>query len=127
MADNKIKMGIDLTEIKRIEKSIEKNADFLMRFFGDEERQLFRGKNASARVAAAFAAKEAFSKALGTGVKGFSLREVQALRDENGAPFLKLSGKAAELVEKSGLSLSISLTHTSDYAAAVVVAYEQST
>lgn len=45
-------------------------------------------------IAANFAAKEAFAKALGTGVRGFSLNEVSVLRGELGAPYIKLAGNA---------------------------------
>ena len=61
----------------------------------------------------------AFSKALGTGVRGFSLREVSVLRDKLGAPFLSLSKKAAQLAQ--GYEISLSLTHTTHYASAVVI------
>lgn len=120
---NNLQTGIDLVLIKRIEKSIEQNADFLMRFFGDEERKLFDIKNPFPRIAANFAAKEAFSKAMQTGIVGFSLNEVQALRGENGAPYLYLTGKAEELAKKSGYTFSLSLSHTDEYATAIVVAY----
>ena len=73
-------------------------------------------------MAANFAAKEAFSKALGTGLRGFRLTEVQVLRDEWGAPFFQLDGTAAERAR--GLCFSVSLTHTREYAQAFVLAEE---
>lgn len=121
---NKICTGIDLVEIDRIRNSIEKDAKFLMRFFGEEERKLFHTANAAERIAANFAAKEAFSKALGTGFVGFSLNEVQTLRDESGAPYLQLSGKAKELAEHKQLQFSVSLSHTKEYATAIVIGYQ---
>lgn len=120
-----IAAGIDLVMIKRIEKSLENN-HFLTRFFGEEEQELFSKTQGEQhkieRVAANFAAKEAFSKALGTGVRAFSLCEVQILRDKLGAPYFKLSGKALELCQEKRLDLAVSLSHTTEYATAVVVA-----
>ncbi len=114
-----IKTGIDLVSIKRIENSI-KNPRFLQRIFSKEENLLFLKKDFKAEtIAANFAGKEAFSKALGTGFRGFSFNEVEILRDELGAPFIKLSGKAKELAK--GYIMSISLTHTEIDAGAVVV------
>lgn len=115
------RIGIDLVEISRIEKSM-KNPRFTARVFGISERALFCGKRAFERAAANFAAKEAFGKALGTGIAGFSLSEVETLRDPAGAPYLKLSGRAAAIARERGLRFSVSLTHTESYAAAVVLA-----
>ena len=117
--------GLDLTPIDRIRESI-RNPRFLARVFSDEERAYFETKKDPAPFAAAcFAAKEAFAKALGTGVRGFSLNEVSVAHDEWGAPFLRLSGRALALAEKRGLSFSLSLTHTVDTAGAVVIAFEE--
>jgi holo-[acyl-carrier protein] synthase len=118
-----IRTGIDLVELPRMKKALE-NPRFLTRVFSKEEQELFASrKDPLEGIAANFAGKEAFSKALGTGVRGFSLSEVSVLRDELGAPYLKLSGKALEIAQKEGWTFSISLTHTEHYASAVVVAY----
>jgi holo-[acyl-carrier protein] synthase len=76
-------------------------------------------------IAASYAAKEAFSKAMGTGVRGFSLAEVSVLRDSLGAPYFALSGRAARLAAERGLCFSVSLTHTDELAAAFVVAWQE--
>ncbi len=116
--------GIDLVEIKRIQQSLQ-HPRFLTRVFSDAERELFREKGFSVQtIAANFCAKEAFSKALGTGIRGFSLAEISVLRNGLGAPYFLLSGKARELVEQRKITLSVSLTHTEEYAAAVVTALE---
>lgn len=74
-------------------------------------------------AAACFCAKEAFSKAVGTGLGAFDLREVQLLRDgETGRPFLALSGRALRLA--GGARFAVSVTHTKEYACAVVTAEE---
>ena len=72
-------------------------------------------------AAANFAAKEAFLKACGTGLAGFALNEIAALRDERGAPYLAFSGRTAEFMETNQLSAHLSLTHEADLAAAFVV------
>lgn len=115
--------GIDLTEIDRIRRAA-RNPRFVTRFFSAEEQAYFAGqKDPFPSMAACFAAKEAFSKALGTGVRGFKLAEVSVVHDAFGAPRLRLSGMAAQRAEERGISeLSLSLTHTDALAAAVVVA-----
>ena len=72
-----------------------------------------------------FCSKEAFSKALGTGVRGFSLNEISVLRDDSGKPYLKLEGQAEKLAEINNLDFSVSLTHEADLACAVVAAYKK--
>lgn len=114
--------GIDLIEIDRIRKSIQ-NPRFVSRVFSPKERELLQTPKAAQTAAANFCAKEAFAKALGTGVRGFALCEVSVLRDALGAPYLQLSGKAKEIADARGLTFSVSLSHTENYATAVVIAY----
>ena len=116
--------GIDLTEIERIKKSCQ-NPRFIARGFSAKEQEYFASKrNPYPSMAAAFAAKEAFSKALGTGIRGFELNEVSVEHDPLGAPFFTFTGHAAEIVRQRKLSFSLSLTHTDTVAAAFVVATE---
>lgn len=121
--ENKITTGIDMVEVNRIRKSVEKDTNFLMRFFGNEEQKLFHTKNKYERIAGNFAGKEAFSKSLGTGISGFSLNEVQVLRNELNAPYLEFSGKALEIVKARNLTFSISISHTTEHAISIVIAY----
>lgn len=116
-------LGIDLIEISRIQKAM-RNNHFILRVFGaDEQRELKVRRNIYPSAAACFAAKEAFSKTLGTGIRGFSLSEVQLLHDSLGKPYLHLSGRAQLLAKEKCLkSFSVSITHTKEYAAAVVAA-----
>ena len=117
-----IALGIDLIEVDRIRRSIQ-SAHFCERVFGVQERQQLAARGMAAESAAAcFAAKEAFGKALGTGVSGFLLTEAQLLREPSGRPYLSLSGGALRLAEERGLSFSVSVTHTKQYAAVVVAA-----
>ena len=116
--------GIDLTPIDRIRKSAE-NPRFTARVFSAEERAYFSSlSDPFPSMAAAFAAKEAFSKVLGTGVRGFKLCEVSVLHTPLGAPFYAFSGNAARIVKERRLRFSLSLTHT-DLVAAAFAAAEQ--
>lgn len=118
-------VGVDITEISRIEKSSQRES-FMKRVFSHEEIALFSSKtNPYPSMAGNWAAKEAFSKALGTGVRGFALNEAAILRDEQGCPYIKLSGKALEISERRNLEFSVSISHTKDLAEAIVIAYRK--
>lgn len=113
--------GIDLIEVDRIKKSIQ-NPRFCEKVFGPAELAFLRERGFSAQSAAAsFCAKEAFAKALGTGVRGFALCEVELLRGKLGQPLLQLSGAAGRIAQERGLTFTVSVTHTKMYAAAVVI------
>ena len=118
-------VGIDSVEIERIAESI-KNERFLIRVYGANELVELRDAGTKAqRAASSFAAKEAFSKAVGTGLCGFSLPEAELLHDENGKPYLHLSGKAKQLADKLKLTFEISITHTQDIATAIVIGWKR--
>ncbi len=118
-------VGIDMVEVERIKKSVQ-SVRFVERVFSAEEQALFASKkNPYQTMAGNWAVKEAFSKALGTGVRDFSLNEVSVLRDGLGAPYLKLNGNALKLAEKRGMKFSVSITHTSEYAQAVCIGYTE--
>jgi len=127
-----ISSGIDLIEIQRIEKALERHGErFLKRIFSETElERLVKYKERqvnpriiTAEVAARFAAKEACSKALGTGIGPVSWKEMEILNEPSGKPILRLSGKAAQIAGFLGYtSWSVSLTHTKGMAGAVVVA-----
>ena len=117
--------GVDLAEVSRIQKSIERYGDrFLARVFTPAERAYAeRKKNRFERYAARFAAKEAGMKALGTGWKGgVTWRDFEVANLPGGRPTLRLSGKAAELAARLGVkSISLSLSHTGNLAIAQVI------
>ncbi|MCI8496760.1 MAG: holo-ACP synthase [Clostridiales bacterium] len=116
-------IGLDMTELSRIEHSM-KNRRFCRRILGQREYDQLAGRGMPVQsVAASFAAKEAFGKALGTGIRGFALREVELLRRETGEPYLHLSGNAAKMAEGRGCSFCVSVTHTKTCAAAVVLGF----
>ena len=118
------RIGVDLVEIGRIKKSCERQS-FADHVYSKAEQERFLGERVSyASLAGNWAAKEAFAKALGTGVRGFSLTEVEVLRDELGAPYYRLSGRAAGIAGELGLSFSVSITHTKELAEAVCIAFD---
>ena len=119
-------IGVDIISIDRMEKAVE-NPAFVKRVYGEAETVLFvtEKKIKTNSLAANFAAKEAFSKALGTGVRGFDLNEVQVLRDELGAPYFKFSGRAKQIVDSKNLECKVSLSHEKDKAIAFVVLEEK--
>lgn len=122
-----MQVGIDTVEIKRIESLVQNKERFLERVFSEKEQEEFiKRNNKTEHIAAAFCAKEAFSKALGTGISGFNLNEVSLLHKENGKPYLEFSGKALKIVEESKLSFDVSITHTNSLATAVVIAFKVS-
>ncbi len=118
-----IKCGTDIIEISRIKQSVS-NPRFLSRVFSKKELDFFDERNnAIQTIAVNFCAKEAFSKALGTGIRGISLNEISTLRDELGSPYIVLDGKAKEIANKNNFNISVSLSHSDNYATAVVIIY----
>ncbi len=120
-------LGTDITEVPRIQRSIERfGQHFLDRVYtaGEIAYCQARKKGAVESFAARFAAKEAAAKALGTGIsRGVSWGEFEVVRAPGEAPRLVLHGRAAELAAARGIRrLSLSLTHTRELAMAVVLA-----
>ena len=112
-------IGCDIIEIERIAKQDE---HFLEKHFTKEEQELFKKKKLPQTIAANFAAKEAFSKALGTGVRGFSLIDVEVLRDDLGKPYINLYNNAKEICKKAGVGeIYVTLSHSKELAMAYVV------
>lgn len=120
-----LSVGTDIEEIARFE-SILKNHRMMKRCFSDAERAYFeaRGAGAAESAAAAYCAKEAFGKAVGTGITIKMLSELEVLHDAAGMPFLKLHGQLAK--QYAALRLSVSLSHSANYATATVLAYRES-
>ena len=114
--------GIDVVELPRFRASYERWGDRLVaRCFTPAEAERARGR--PHELAARFAAKEAISKALGTGLRGIAWREMEILANSRGKPFVRLHGAAAARASELGLtSWSVSLTHSDTLAMAMVVA-----
>ena len=118
-------IGTDIVAIERFQRFIdENNTTLLGRLFTEQERRYCSArKTAAASYAARFAAKEAFLKALGTGLRdGISWHDVEVANDSLSKPELILSGRAIELFLQQGLNkLFLSLSHDSGTAIAMVV------
>jgi holo-[acyl-carrier protein] synthase len=114
-------IGVDLVEIERIEKMIERyGAKFLKRIYTDVEISYCGKKKDRGSYAARFATKEAVFKATGLGL-GQSMRwkDVEVVNDEKGKPNVKLYGKTAEILGEKKIHLTLS--HSKDAAIAMVV------
>lgn len=114
--------GIDVIEIARIERTLADFGErFLNRVYTEYERTRYRDR--VPELAARFAAKEATSKALGTGIRGIHWREMEVRSNRRGKPILVLHGRAAERADALGLyAFDVSLTHSRTEAIAFVVA-----
>ena len=109
--------------IDRIRKWLE-DPDLLERYFSADEILYVqnRGRSAAASLAARFAAKEAFGKALGRGLKGLALKDIRVFSDSSGRPVLQLDGSAEKaLREAGGNRVHLSLTHDGSMAIAQVI------
>jgi holo-[acyl-carrier protein] synthase len=116
-------VGIDVVHVERIRrwKDIEGLYD---RFFHPEElaAALPRGEVGTLSLAARFAAKEAFGKAIGSGLRHFALAEIAVLNDSNGKPIMMLTGKAESIFNDiGGRRIILSLSHEKDNALAIVI------
>lgn len=114
--------GVDIIEIGRIARVVDRYGErFLHRVYTEAEQTLYRGR--IPELAARFAAKEAVSKALGTGIWGIRWREMEILPDMRGKPLVYLHGAAAERARSIELRhFDVSLSHSREFAIAVVVA-----
>jgi holo-[acyl-carrier protein] synthase len=118
-------IGIDIIEVARIAASYERFGEkFAQRILlPDEIAYCLTHKNPAPFLAARFAAKEAISKAFGTGIgAALGWRDMEIRRKESGEPFVVLHGRGGELFQIRGAKqLLVSLTHTEHYAAATAV------
>jgi holo-[acyl-carrier protein] synthase len=116
-------IGVDAVYIRRMQKWLE-TTGLLERYFNNEELSvvLEKGNRADMSLAARFAAKEAFGKALGTGLRGIMLKDIMVRNKHSGQPEILVSGTALSALENSGAGkIHVSLTHEKDYAIAMVV------
>ncbi len=116
--------GVDLIEIGRVKKIMDRKPHFIERFFSEKERAYFQSKHMKAEtIAANFAAKEAIAKAMGTGIRGFELKDIEVLRTSLGQPYVVLHKGALALSRDLGIEKwLVSLSHTATHAIAFVIA-----
>ena len=118
----KLATGVDIIEIERFRGTMSRQGERFKKHFYTA-RELEQVGDNIASLAVRFAAKEAVSKALGTGMGVVRPIEMEVVRDEKRAPHLHLHGEALRVAESLGLhTWSISLSHSDDYAVAFVVA-----
>ena len=117
--------GIDLVDFPRIEEMVEKHGNrFLDRIFtANEQAYATSNRNSTEKLAGRFAAKEACSKALGTGMRlGVTWRHMAISHEPSGKPVLHLSGSALKKAKDMGANTwHVSLSHEGEYATAVVI------
>lgn len=118
-------VGIDIVQISRIEKALQRWGEkFRNRIFTSGEVFYCQKKrNGAANYAGRFAAKEAFVKALGVGMRrGIHWRDIEVARGPLGKPILKVSGRAQEICQKEGIKeILVTLTHDREYSSALVI------
>lgn len=118
-------LGTDIAEIERLEKALSRSGDaFAKRILAETEFQIYSSLKQQGRfLAKRFAAKEAASKALGTGIAhGVTFHDFVVSNDENGKPVLILEKKAKELALSKGVtSIHLSISDERHYAVATVV------
>ncbi|MDR5659349.1 holo-ACP synthase [Serpentinicella sp. ANB-PHB4] len=117
-------IGIDIIEISRIKKAIEKNSRFIKRVFTSAEIEYFVSKNnAPNTIAGYFAAKEAVAKALGQGFSNIKWKDIEILKDQRGKPLIKLYNNAQKIAYSKNIShILVSISHSKDNAIAQAVA-----
>jgi len=110
-------IGIDIVEIERLKSAVKRHGDkFLNRVFTPSEIKYCKkfNKLRFPELSVRFAAKEAYAKAIGTGMAGIHWKEIEVANDKRGKPYLKIKGK---LKKKAHITLS----HSRDYGVACVV------
>jgi holo-[acyl-carrier protein] synthase len=122
--------GIDLVDFPRIEDMLKRHGDrFLDRIFTIAEQQYAKAnKNSVEKLAGRFAAKEAILKLLGTGWRGkIAWTDIEVVNTETGQPMVNLSGEVKKIAENLGVTqISVSITHTANFAIASAVALAES-
>ena len=115
-------IGTDIIEIDRIEEGIKKNTLLLQRIFTEREIEVFQSKKLRYEtIAANFAVKEAVSKAIGTGLRGFSFNDIEVLRDELGKPYVEVSQKVVDVIGYEAFTFNVSISHNKTMAVAFVI------
>ncbi|MHC4394754.1 MAG: holo-ACP synthase [Planctomycetota bacterium] len=122
--------GIDLVDCPRIEEMIERHGErFVNRVFtAGEQAYAEANKNSTEKLAGRFAAKEAILKLIGTGWRGkIAWTDIEIINNPTGQPEVTLSGEVEKLADKLGIKhISVSITHTANFAIASAVALAQS-
>lgn len=118
-------IGNDIIEIERIEKAISKEG-FKNKIYTQRELENIKKRgNRAETYAGVFSAKEAISKAIGTGVREFSLTDLEILNDDLGKPYVVVSEKLDKIIKskKKDYQIEISISHSKKYATAMAIIF----
>ncbi len=126
-------IGTDICDVRRIQATLARRGDrFPERVLGPSELRVFHARRARAEgrgvryLATRFSAKEAFSKAIGLGIRmPMTWRACEVLNHASGAPYIRLHGALAEWCATRGLQALVSVTDETDYAASFVILQTQ--
>jgi len=116
-------IGIDIVQVKRMKRWLD-TPGLTERYFHQDElpSSLANGERAAQSLAGRFAAKEAFGKALGTGLAGIDLKDIIVVNNRNGKPDIRVTGTAlAALVQSGADKTHLSISHEKDNAVAMVI------
>ena len=119
-----IGVGIDIIEVSRIENAIKKNSRFLIKTFSPKEIAYIKSRNYNSfTIAGLFASKESISKALGTGIRGFSWVDIEINHNSLGKPIVELKRNAKKIADDKNISdISLSISHIKDQAISISIA-----
>lgn len=123
----KLTTGVDIVNVNRINKILlEKKDRFYNRVFTNKEIEyISKGGHKATTVAGIFAAKEAVSKAIGTGIGILGWKDMEILHMDSGKPYLNLSNKGKRILAEYKIQdIQLSISHEVDYAIAFVVGYK---
>jgi NAD(P)H-hydrate epimerase len=123
---DKLFTGADIVNINRINKIlIEKKDSFYNKIFTENEKKyISKGGDKATTIGGIFAAKEATSKTLGTGISTVGWKDIEILHDERGKPYINLVGNGKLRMDELGIdNMDLSISHEEEYAIAFVVAY----
>lgn len=120
---NILDIGTDIIEVDRIKNSLSKRGDFLKKIFTEREINMFEQKgNNPQTIAGNFAAKEAISKSLGLGIRGYNFKDIEILRNDLGKPVVKTYNNLNQIcIQYSVVEIKVSISHSESYAVASAI------
>ncbi|WP_449024299.1 holo-ACP synthase [Peptostreptococcus stomatis] len=117
-------IGNDIIEIDRISQAMDRNPRILDKLFTGREKKMLESKGFKPEsLAGNFCAKEAVVKALGGGLRGFKIHDLEILRDELNKPYVVTSGDLKDICTSLGISqIMVTISHSKNYATATAIA-----
>lgn len=116
-------IGNDIIEIERVEKAISKEGFIAKVYTQREIENIVKRGNRTETYAGIFSAKEAISKAIGTGIREFALTDLEILNDDLGKPYVIVSDKLNKIIQrkKENYQIEIAISHSKKYATAMAI------